>query len=98
MTPSTNGGYASIDGGNAFEVHTVTVSGDNSIDPGSGLGIGGSFTVVSPLRIDTAAIAGRLPGAVSMRVAYSVPEPSGLLMLVCGVIGLLVIGRGRMRR
>jgi hypothetical protein len=97
MTPSTNGGYVSISGGRALEVHTVTISGANSIDPGSAF-TGGAFTVISPLRIDTSSIAGRIPGAVTMRVTYTAPEPGTLLMLVCGCVALAVMGRRRMRR
>jgi hypothetical protein len=94
MTPSTNGGFVSVNGGNAVENHTVTVSGTQNLLSGSKAG---SVTVVSPMRIDTAAIAGRIPGSATIHFEF-VPEPGTVLLLVSGAVGLAVIGRRRMRK
>ena len=94
MTPSTMGGFVSVTGGNAIENHTVTVSGTQNLLSGSKAG---SVTVVSPMRIDTAAIAGRIPGSATMHFEF-VPEPGTVLLLVSGAVGLAVIGRRRMRK
>lgn len=94
MTPSTNGGYVSVSGGNAFEDNTVTVSGTTNLASGSQAG---SVTVIAPMRIDTSGIAGRIPGAATMHLEF-VPEPGTLLLLVSGAVGLAVVGRRRMRK
>ena len=94
MTPSTNGGYVSQNGGQAIENHTVTVSGTQNLLSGSKAG---SVTVVSPMRIDTAAIAGRIPGSVTAHFEF-VPEPGTVLLLVSGAVGLAVIGRRRLKK
>ncbi len=94
MTPSTNGGFVSVNGGNAVENHTVTVSGTQNLLSGSKAG---SVTVVAPMRIDTAAIAGRIPGSATIHFEF-VPEPGTVLLLVSGAVGLAVIGRRRMRK
>jgi hypothetical protein len=99
MTPSTNGGYYSTTGmgaGLPFENHTLTITGTNNL--ASGLASqAGSVTVIAPLRVDTGAIAGRIPGSADMRLEF-VPEPGTVLLLVSGAIGLAVIGRRRMRK
>jgi len=94
MTPSTNGGYVSLSGGLAFENNTVTISGTNNLLSGSKAG---TVTVISPLRIDTSGIAGRIPGAAEAVFTF-VPEPGTMLLLVSGAVGLAVIGRRRMRK
>jgi PEP-CTERM motif len=94
MTPSTNGGYVSIDHGVAKENHTVTISGTNNLLSASKAG---SVTVIAPLRIDTSNIAGTVPGSAKM-VFNFVPEPGTMLLLVSGAVGLAVIGRRRMRK
>jgi hypothetical protein len=53
--------------------------------------------VVAPLRIDTAAISGRIPGSGTLHFEF-VPEPGTMLLLVSGAVGLAVIGRRRMRK
>ena len=53
--------------------------------------------MIAPLRIDTAAIAGRIPGSATIKLSF-VPEPGTVLLLVSGAVGLVVIGRRRMRK
>ncbi len=53
---------------------------------------GGTVTVIAPLRIDTAAIAGRIRGSATTHMEF-VPEPGTVLLLVSGAVGLAVIGR-----
>ncbi len=98
MTPSTNGGFVSISGGNAFENHTVTISGTNNlISADLTPSQTGTVTVVSPLRIATGGIAGNIPGSSTIHMEF-VPEPGTVLLLVSGAVGLAVIGRRRMRK
>lgn len=94
MSPSTNGGYVSVSGGQPFTLNTVTISGTNNLLSGSKAG---AVTVVSPLRIATHAIAGTIPGRAVIHLEY-VPEPGTMLLLVSGAVGLAVIGRRRMRK
>lgn len=94
MTLSTNGGYVSINGGLAFENHTVTISGTQNLLSASKAG---TVTTIAPMRIDTSGIAGRIPGSVTMHFEF-VPEPGTMLLLVSGAVGLAVIGRRRMRK
>jgi hypothetical protein len=97
-TFNTKGGFQSTAGSNggglAAENHTVTISGTNNLASGSKAGM---VTVVAPLRIDVDAIAGVIPGSVSMTFTF-VPEPGTVLLLVSGAVGLAVIGRRRMRK
>lgn len=81
-------------GGNPVEVNTVTISGTNSLLSASKPG---QVTLVSPLRIDTSALIGRLPGKASKTFNF-VPEPGTLLLLVSGAVGLVAVGRRRMRK
>jgi hypothetical protein len=94
MNPSTNGGYVSISGGNAFEATHVTVNGTVNLASASQPG---SVTVIAPMRIDTSGIAGRIPGSATAVFSF-VPEPGTMLLLVSGAVGLAVIGRRRMRK
>ena len=94
MTLSTNGGYASLSGGLALENHMVTITGTNNLLSGSKAG---SVTVIAPLRVSTGAIAGNIPGSVTLHFEF-VPEPGTMLLLVSGAVGLAVIGRRRMRK
>jgi hypothetical protein len=95
-TFNTTGGFQSlnISGPLAAENHTVTISGTNNLASGSKAGM---VTVVSPLRIDTHAVAGVIPGLVRLKFNF-VPEPGTMLLLVSGAVGLAVIGRRRMRK
>jgi hypothetical protein len=82
-------------GGGAFvEQHTVTLHGTNSLLSASKPG---QVTLVSPLRIDTGNIAGLLPGKVEKTFNF-VPEPGTLLLFVSGAVGLVAVGRRRMRK
>lgn len=94
MTPSTNGGYVSVSGGQPFQNHTVTIAGTNNLASASKAG---SVTVVAPLRIATGSIANTIPGAAIIHLEF-VPEPGTMLLLVSGAVGLAVIGRRRMRK
>ncbi|MEE2674910.1 MAG: PEP-CTERM sorting domain-containing protein [Myxococcota bacterium] len=96
MTPSTNGGYASISGGQPFENNTVTITGTNNLASAAS-SIAGQVTVIAPLRVFTGAIAGNIPGAGIVHMEF-VPEPGTVLLLVSGAVGLAVIGRRRMRK
>jgi hypothetical protein len=81
-------------GGVNVETHTVTLHGTNSLLSASKPG---QVTLVSPLRIDTGAIAGLLPGKVEKTFNF-VPEPGTLLLFVSGAVGLVAVGRRRMRK
>ena len=90
MTPSTNGGFVSISGGLPIEQRQVTVAGSyGSGSPPQ------QVAVISPMRIDTGAIAGRIPGLARLNL---VPEPGGLLLLASGALGLAWIGHRSRRR
>ena len=88
------GGFVQTMGGIPAENHTVTITGTQNLLSAS---LPGTVTVIAPLRIDTGAIAGRLPGA-TVAVFTFVPEPGTMLLLVSGAVGLVVIGRRRMRK
>jgi hypothetical protein len=94
MTPSTNGGYVSISGGNAFEDNQVTASGTQNLLSGSKAG---TVTAIAPMRVATGNIAGNIPGRLEAHFEF-VPEPGTMLLLVSGAVGLAVIGRRRMRK
>jgi hypothetical protein len=89
----------SISGGPPFEESRVTITGTNerlSISSTLVSNQGqGPLTVIAPLRIDTAGIAGRAALRFEFKI---VPEPGSLLLLVSGALCLAVIGRGRTRR
>jgi hypothetical protein len=93
-TRSTGGGFVQTMGGIAVENHTVTITGTQNLLSAS---LAGTVTVIAPLRIDTGLIAGKLPGS-SIAVFTFVPEPGTMLLLVSGAVGLVVIGRRRMRK
>ena len=80
--------------GTFIETNTVTVSGTNTLQSASK---GGMVTLVSPFRVDTGALAGKIPGAIYKKFVF-VPEPGTMLLLVSGAVGLAVIGRKRMRK
>lgn len=96
MTPSTNGGYVSIDMGAPFENHTVTITGTNNLASGAS-SLAGAVTVIAPIRVATGIIAGNIPGSGTL-VFNFVPEPGSVLLLVSGAVGLAIIGRRRMRK
>ncbi len=92
---STGGGYTATGGGFPLEYHTVTVHGTNQLQSTSR---DGSVTLVSPVRIDTTtAISGRVPGGAFLKMVF-VPEPGTVLLLVSGAVGLVIVGRRRMRK
>jgi hypothetical protein len=91
-TLSTGGGYVSASGGLPMEAHTVTFYGTNQLMSASQ---DGNLTLVTPMRATTT-ISGNQPSAGWLTLSF-VPEPGTLLLLVSGAVGLVVIGRSRMR-
>jgi hypothetical protein len=57
----------------------------------------GTITLVTPLRLTTGEIAGTLPAFLRMKFSF-VPEPGTLLLLSAGAVGLVLVGRNRMRK
>ena len=88
------GGFVQTAGGIPAENKTVTITGTQNLLSASQPG---TVTLIAPLRIDTGSIVGRLPGSVIAKFTF-VPEPGTLLLLIAGAIGLVVIGRRRMRK
>jgi hypothetical protein len=73
---------------------TVTLGGTNALGSATAAG---QVTLISPLRIDTAALGvGVIPGFV-LKTFVFVPEPGTVLLLVSGAAGLIFIGRKRMK-
>jgi hypothetical protein len=94
---STGGGFVTTDGGLPVEAHTLTIRGDNDLLSAAS-SLSGSVTLVAPQRVDTgAAISGTIPATVYMDLSF-VPEPGTMLLLVTGAVGLLVVGRSRLRK
>jgi hypothetical protein len=73
---------------------TAMVEGTNNLQSASQPGM---VTLVSPFRINTGNLAGRVPGAIYKKFTF-VPEPGTMLLLVSGAVGLAVIGRKRLRK
>jgi hypothetical protein len=93
-TLSTGGGFVSTNGGLPLEAHTVTISGSNNLASASQSGM---VTLVAPLRVDTGpAVSGGIPLTGKMTLSF-VPEPGTMLLLVSGAVGLVLLGRRRMR-
>lgn len=81
-------------GGILLTQNTVTVGGTNALGSATQAG---QVTLISPLRIDTAALnIGVIPGFV-LKTFVFVPEPGTVLLLVSGAAGLIFIGRKRMK-
>lgn len=76
------------------EANTVQVTGTNNLQSASQPGM---VTMVSPFRLNTGTLAGRVPGAIYKKFTF-VPEPGTMLLLVSGAVGLAVIGRNRLRK
>lgn len=83
-------------GGNLVMRYTITVNGYNNLMSASQVG---RVTMVSPFRLSTGSLAGRVAGAMWLTLAFrAVPEPGPAILLLTGVAGLVVVGRSRMRR
>ena len=94
-TISTGGSFVSTGGGLPLENHTLTLSGANNLLSASGTG---TVTLVAPQRVHTgAAISGTIPATLYMDLSF-VPEPGTMLLLVTGAVGMLVVGRSRLRK
>lgn len=94
-TLSTNGGFVSTGGGLPLEAQTITLSGSNNLLSASQ---SGTVTLVAPIRVNTTpSVSGRIPLGARMSLSF-VPEPGTMLLLVAGAVGLVVVGRRRMRR
>lgn len=82
-------------GGVVVEVNTVTINdGGNTLLSASQAG---SITLVTPIRLDTGNLSGKSPVKAEKHFAF-VPEPGTMLLLVSGALGLVVIGRKKMRK
>jgi hypothetical protein len=95
-TRTVGGGFVQ-DGatGQIAENTSVTIDGTQNLLSASKAG---TVTVISPMRIITSPlVAGRIPGAATIQYTF-VPEPGTMLLLVSGAVGLVVIGRRRMRK
>jgi hypothetical protein len=75
--------------------HTVTIGGSVSFPSA---GETGTITLITPLRINTTEkLVKTIPGVMRQKFSF-VPEPSTLLLLVSGAVGLVLVGRSRMRK
>jgi len=92
-TLSTGGGVVETGGGAPVEAMSVTIHGTNNLLSGSKAG---QVTLISPVRVNTNAIAGKIPAQVIKKFVF-VPEPGALVLLVAGAAGLVAIGRKKMR-
>jgi hypothetical protein len=81
-------------GGVVQVLNSVQVAGSNNLQSASQPGM---VTMVSPFRVNTGTLAGRIPGAIYKKFTF-VPEPGTMLLLVSGAVGLAVIGRKRFRK
>jgi len=92
-TFSTGGGFVSTGGGSPVETHSVTLSGTNQLVSASKAG---SVTLITPIRIDTGALAGRVPGAAEKRITF-IPEAGSLALWLTGAAALCLAGWRRRR-
>ena len=94
---STGGGFVTTSAGLPVENHTLTLSGNNQLLSAAS-SLSGTVTLVAPQRVHTgAAISGTIPGTLFMDLSF-VPEPGTMLLLVTGAVGMLVVGRSRLRK
>lgn len=91
---TTGGGFTSTGTGMVLEANTVVLHGTNSLNTVSKPGM---ITLISPIRINTGGLAGKIPGNAIKKFVF-IPEPGTLLLLVSGAVGLVVVGRRRMRK
>ncbi len=107
-TPPTAYGIAITAFANAWTTKTTTIQlqtatqfgGTTSMATGTNslVGGGGTVTLVSALNVLTN-LAGQLPAFVTLTLSYeAIPEPGTLLLLGSGVIGLVAIGRKKIRK
>jgi len=94
FTLTTGGGFVSTATGPPMELHTVTVVGTDSLISASK---SGQVTLVSPIRINTNALAGKIPGVMRKQFVF-VPEPASLALLLAGAAGLVLLGREQLRK
>ena len=93
-TRTTLGGFiTSNPNGVLSVVNSVALAG--SFDIGSS-GTG-TVTLVTPLRVNTNDLVGKIPGVLRQKFSF-VPEPGTILLLVSGAVGLALVGRNRMRK
>jgi hypothetical protein len=90
-TFTTGLGFVTSQTGPLMVLATVVVSGSNTVSSASQSGM---VTLVSPMRIDTGALVGVIPGVIIKKFTF-IPEPATALLLVSGAAGLVFIGHRR---
>jgi hypothetical protein len=92
MITSTTTGTAMNTVTVTFTNPTATVTGSKSTTNGIGV-----VTLVAPTRVITELAVGNTPVGVFYTFRF-IPEPGSLLLIGSGVVGLVIIGRKRMKR